>query len=62
MKKVKPIFKVGDHVEPIREGLGFYNAVVDRIDNKYYYLRIPTGKVILPISSQEVYKLTDKTK
>lgn len=58
--KAKPIFKVGDHIEPIKHGLGYENAIVRSIDDKCYRLTLPKGIAIIPISSQMVYKLKTK--
>lgn len=53
----KPKFKVGDTLVPVEYYRGIENMTVTKIDSKNYYLKIPCGKVILPISAQVNYKL-----
>lgn len=53
----KPKFKVGDHIVPADYHIGLEHAVVTRIDDKNYYLKILCGVAILPISTQVNYQL-----
>lgn len=56
----KPKFKVGDTIIPVLPGRGVEWGIVTKVDNKNYYLKIMRGAAIIPISSQEVYKLKEK--
>lgn len=53
----KPKFKIGDTLFPVNGYRGIENMTVTRIDDKNYYLKIPCGKVILPINAQVNYQL-----
>lgn len=53
----KPRFKIGDHIVPLVPHMALEDAVVMRIDNKNYYLKILCGMARIPISSQVSYKL-----
>ena len=50
-------FKVGDHIVPKIPNRGLESAIVTRIDDKNYYLKILCGVAILPIGAQVSYKL-----
>lgn len=56
----RPKFKVGDTIVPVLPGRGVEWGIVTKVDNKNYYLKIMRGAAIIPISSQEVYKLKKK--
>lgn len=53
----KAIFKVGDKIVPKELHRGVENATITRVDDKNYYCKILCGTAILPISSQDCYKL-----
>ena len=55
MKEAK--FNVGDTIVPKEGYRGLDKAVVTRIDDKNYYLKILCGTAILPIGAQVNYKL-----
>ena len=55
MKEAK--FKVGDTIVPKEGYRGLEKAVVTKIDEKNYYLKILCGTAILPIGAQVNYKL-----
>ena len=50
-------FSVGDTIVPKEGYRGLDKAVVTRIDDKNYYLKILCGTAILPIGAQVNYKL-----
>lgn len=53
----EPKFKVGDCITNVVPNRGLEDAVVTRIENGKYYLKIMCGAAIIPISSQSRYKL-----
>lgn len=55
MEKIK--FKVGDIISPVIPNMGVENAVVTRVDDRNYYLKILCGTAIIPIKAQANYKL-----
>ncbi len=59
---MEPKFKVGDHLVPIVPHRGLEHAIVNRIDDKHYYLKILCGTAVLPIGAQVNYKLEEQEK
>ena len=57
---MEPKFKVGDHIVPIDIHKGVEQAVVTKIDDKNYYLKIMCGTAIIPIGAQINYKLKNQ--
>lgn len=55
MEKVK--FKVGDIIGPVVPNMGVEDAIIIRVDDKHYYLKILCGTAIIPIKAQANYKL-----
>lgn len=53
-------FKAGDHLVSILKGRGLEETTVIDVDSQFYYLKIVRGIAILPISSQEMYKLKNQ--
>lgn len=58
--KTKPHFKPGDTLVPKPGYRGIEQSTVTSVDDKNYYLKIPCGTAILPISAQVNYKLNKK--
>lgn len=50
-------FKVGDHIVPKYPNRGLNKAIVTRVDDKNYYLKILCGTAVLPRGAQVSYKL-----
>jgi hypothetical protein len=50
-------FKVGDLIVPKYPNRGLNKAIVTRVDDENYYLKILCGTAILPIGAQVNYKL-----
>lgn len=55
----EPKFKPGDHIVPNEYHRGLDHAIVTRVDDKNYYLKILCGTGIIPISAQVNYKLEE---
>lgn len=58
MEKAK--FNVGDIIVSKEGYRGLEKAIVTRIDEKNYYLKILCGTAILPIGAQVNYKLKEE--
>lgn len=50
-------FKVGDHIVPKYPNRGLNKAIVTRVDDKNYYLKILRDTAVLPRGAQVSYKL-----
>lgn len=57
---MEPIFKVGDNIVSKKGYRGLDKAIITRIDDEKYYLKILCGTAILPIGAQVNYELTNK--
>ena len=57
---MEPKFSVGDTIVSNEGYRGLDKAVVTRIDERNYYLKILCGTAVLPISSQVMYKLLNE--
>ncbi len=55
----EPKFKPGDHIVPNEYHRGLDHAIVTRVDDNNYYLKILCGTGIIPISAQVNYKLEE---
>lgn len=56
----EPKFKVGDLIIHKKGYRGLDKAVVTRVDDKNYYLKILCGTAVLPIGAQVNYKLLNE--
>lgn len=55
---ITPKFKIGDIVSYTEEIKNSFTSMkITSIDKSNYYLKIPTGKIILPIKAQDILKL-----
>ena len=57
---MEPKFKAGDTIVPIIPHTGIECGTVTRVGMSNYHLRVMCGTAIIPISSQDNYKLKEE--
>lgn len=58
---MKTKFKKGQIIGAIQRGMGLDEALITRIDDKYYYCRIINGTAKIPIVAEVNYQIVPKT-
>ena len=54
---MKRKFKEGDTITAIQKGSGVEKATILSINSKYYVCKIMNGKALIPVISENNYKL-----
>jgi hypothetical protein len=53
-------FKKGDTIGAITKGRGLSEALIQRVDEKYYYCKVVNGTAMIPIVAEENYQKVPK--